>query len=406
MSTSSLETEIQLHKSSLKHKDVEIKRLKRALQAFLVQDGTKTDQDGSSGASEDEMVGAEGQQEDGREQEESDAEQEGGGHESLPAPFELDEYYGSYFCTECIGEVVEGNYAQISSYDYAFQVPASTETQAIHPDRSLVPRGDTPLREIPVSAQGPPTQYRGASRPEEYSELLRRGATRMMCETFNLEYTYEGGIYAWADTDLFEEFSGSLMRPEDQWKIHLGRRISLDEDDIDGSAFIEGLLEDAQVFSFRSVELAFQIHGNINGDLETNHRLEADGYTTHMIKDKALEGTMPAETVIRPNDYSLSDDDREQVKLERDDPGYFTTAHEDAVWKSNIHEEDLLMDDPEPQASELDSNHESDDADMDDSDSNSDDAGSDFDSDEVLSGDEIVLSGVSTIRYRTLLDEE
>jgi len=65
-----------------------------------------------------------------------------------------------------------------------------------------------------------------------------------MCETFHLEFSYEDGIFTWADEDVYEQFSGSAMLKGDFWKIHLGRRIELDEDDLDGSMFIEGLLDD------------------------------------------------------------------------------------------------------------------------------------------------------------------
>ena len=113
----------------------------------------------------------------------------------------------------------------------------STINQAIHHDRSLVPRGNTPLLEDNgiLLRHPPPVEYRQKNREDEYKELLRRGATRIMCETFHLEFSQQHGIYAWADPQLFEEFSGPEMENGDFWKIHLGRRISLDEDDEDGS---------------------------------------------------------------------------------------------------------------------------------------------------------------------------
>jgi hypothetical protein len=72
-----------------------------------------------------------------------------------------------------------------------------------------------------------------------------------MCETFHLEFSQQGGIYAWADPQLFEDFAGPAMQNGDFWKIHLGRCVSLDQDDADGSAFIDGLLEDALLFPYR-----------------------------------------------------------------------------------------------------------------------------------------------------------
>lgn len=65
-----------------------------------------------------------------------------------------------------------------------------------------------------------------------------------MCETFQLEFDKEEGISAWADEAIFEAFSGDRMAQGDRWRIRLGRRIQLDPDDLDGSEFLEDLLED------------------------------------------------------------------------------------------------------------------------------------------------------------------
>ncbi|KAL5513689.1 hypothetical protein ACEPAH_4088 [Sanghuangporus vaninii] len=69
-----------------------------------------------------------------------------------------------------------------------------------------------------------------------------------MCETFCLERTQQKGIVAWADDELFKSFSGMSMKNGDNWKIYLGRRIHLDEDDIDGAQFIEYLLKEVLLF--------------------------------------------------------------------------------------------------------------------------------------------------------------
>jgi hypothetical protein len=69
-----------------------------------------------------------------------------------------------------------------------------------------------------------------------------------MCETFHLQFTPETGIVAWADDAIYEQFSGQAMKKGHFWKILLGRRINLDEDDHDGSQFLEGLLEDVLFF--------------------------------------------------------------------------------------------------------------------------------------------------------------
>ncbi|KAF5329571.1 hypothetical protein D9619_009340 [Psilocybe cf. subviscida] len=176
----------------------------------------------------------------------------------LPQVLILDDVY---VCCSCGTEVLEGlchswlcgmkhQWPPEEGLDEEYSV--STTNLAIHPDRSLVPRGDTPLGGIDPNCNpsgSPPEEYHG--RKDEYLQLLQRGATRLMCETFHLEFTHTGGIYAWADADIFDEFSGPLMKQGHFWKIHLGRRIRLEEDDIDGSVFIESLLEDAVVFPMR-----------------------------------------------------------------------------------------------------------------------------------------------------------
>lgn len=66
-----------------------------------------------------------------------------------------------------------------------------------------------------------------------------------MIATFQMTFSEEEGIIAWADDEIYQQFSGPGMKNGDQWKIMLGRRIRLDVDDLDGSIFVEELLEDA-----------------------------------------------------------------------------------------------------------------------------------------------------------------
>ncbi|TFY73242.1 hypothetical protein EWM64_g10770 [Hericium alpestre] len=125
----------------------------------------------------------------------------------------------------------------------------STNDDWLQSDRQMVPRGITPLLDAAVHMSAP-----GHYCPDdEYKALIARGASRLMCETFQLRFTHEHGIVAWADDALFEDFSGPGMKQGDLWKICLGRRIVLDEDDPDGSLFIEGLLEEAMLFPLRDV---------------------------------------------------------------------------------------------------------------------------------------------------------
>lgn len=291
----------------------------------------------------------------------------------------------------------------------------STLSQALRPDRSLVPRGDTPLREIDIAQlEAPPAEYRHQRRENEYMELIRRGATPLMCETFHLEFSYSGGIYAWADDEMFREFSGSLIRPGDVWKIHLGRCISLDADDLDGSAFIDGLLEDALLYPHKgswtlmkherwhTVQEApgiwvTRLQALRPDGADTDEMSEADYEVDNedYDPDKILESCPPAESIIRPDQYSVSDDDLDNVS-DIEDLGFFNPEGRDTVWDSGEEEVDELVDDDQnsnsisvddgPIEEEIDK--EDDDVTIDDS----DEAGSDFESDEVLSGDEQLLA--------------
>ncbi|KAI0314584.1 hypothetical protein OF83DRAFT_437264 [Amylostereum chailletii] len=159
-------------------------------------------------------------------------------------------------CTQCAWEVVEG-FCQYCGLEHAYIIDEdedddhiihrsiSTDHEILRSERQTAPRGTTPV--LDVQYQQIPTIY-GERRLKEYIALLARGATKLMCETFMLEYTHEGGIIAYADADIFAEFSGSGMRECDRWKICLGRVLILDENDLDGSRFLEELLEEACVF--------------------------------------------------------------------------------------------------------------------------------------------------------------
>ncbi|KNZ76656.1 hypothetical protein J132_09189 [Termitomyces sp. J132] len=110
-------------------------------------------------------------------------------------------------------------------------------------DREQTPRSTTPLLSIPrVIRPLPGYSY------DQHEPLLQRGATRLMIETFNLEFNQDKGIFAWADSALYKEFAGPKMLKGHFWEIQLGRRFDLDEDDLDGSVFVEGILEDVIMF--------------------------------------------------------------------------------------------------------------------------------------------------------------
>ncbi|KAK7064198.1 40S ribosomal protein S3-1 [Favolaschia claudopus] len=154
-----------------------------------------------------------------------------------------------YRCPECSWELEHGECVRCGlEFDIDLRDDADyTSNEALTAERISLARGDTPLRDDEIQLL-PPPMYLNSSGQIEYYELRRRGATRLMCETFNLEFNEETGIVAWADGDLYTEFAGPRMEKGDFWKILLGRHIQLDDDDADGSLFIEGLLEDTIVF--------------------------------------------------------------------------------------------------------------------------------------------------------------
>lgn len=120
-----------------------------------------------------------------------------------------------------------------------------TDHASLNPDRRLAPRGDTPLRDFPKYNILPKAYF---NKGEEYDALLGRGATRAMCEQYELEFSDKRGIVAWADDGLFDAFSGPGMQEGDRWKIYLGRRIQPEQTDRDGSEFIESLLEEVLLY--------------------------------------------------------------------------------------------------------------------------------------------------------------
>lgn len=182
-----------------------------------------------------------------------------------------------------------------------------------------------------------------------------------MCETFHLEFTKEDGIFAWADQNLYEEFAGPLMQPGDFWKIHLGRRIELDEDDLDGAQFLEELLEDALYFASHLIpwETVEETPGiwvtrlakkgsmakmleELMGDKEKLEdleviELESDGSEEE--SDEELEDEQAKLNDVQPGpirdleEYDKADDDVEEdyedetCDMVLDDPGWATRAN-------------------------------------------------------------------------------
>ena len=263
-------------------------------------------------------------------------------------------------------------------------------------------RGTTPLFEINPSASALALHH---NRAEEFRALLQRGATRLMCETFHLSFSEKDGIITWADEGIYEQFSGPAMLKGDFWKIHLGRRIELDEDDLDGSIFIEGLLEDVLLYPphwstmkkyrnevWETVEespgiwitrlMSARIMDDSDGeseksDAEDFEERPSELWDTGEIYEKLLDDPPSPDIgpIITSDEYELSEEEEEaeegsDVEMMEDSGETWKAGVPDAEWASNSEEDDSIV---SGVSSQMDYDSEVD---------------SDFDSDEVLSGDE------------------
>ncbi|KAF8216150.1 hypothetical protein K438DRAFT_1800139 [Mycena galopus ATCC 62051] len=188
----------------------------------------------------------------------------------------------------------------------------------------------------------------------EYAELRRRGATRLMCETFNLEFNAATGIFAWADGDIYREFAGPLMQVGDFWKIMLGRRIQLDEDDPDGSLFIEAVLEDALLFPLfegqkwetvedgaspgiwitRPVDAvlpAVSVSGSASGSSESSDS-DSDTWGAKEVDNRLEPGYVAPSLPVQNQNYETSDAESDgdmDIDMTMDDPSVKGEENED-----------------------------------------------------------------------------
>ncbi|KAF9526242.1 hypothetical protein CPB83DRAFT_908630 [Crepidotus variabilis] len=417
--TEKLKAKIKHQAKELKNKNKEIARLKRAIQT-LVDESTFCSESDYENADTDEE---EDQYSDGSDDIEILDDNTATGSASL--------YDGEFYrCMVCGFEVIEGECAacgKLHKHSEANHVSAALrsigiENQAIHPDRSLVPRGTTPLLEFNSEDEALPSEYHSDSFPyartEEYEQLRRRGATRLMCETFGLSFDFKDGIFAWADDDLFQEFSSPKMKTGDTWKIHLGRRIELEEDDFDGSAFMEGLLEDAIYFPLRDPFSTrdFEVWDTVKESpgvwvtkMKAHRPSEEEDYTPVQgrcfVFDPASDDSDRwdcADVVVdhenrflvdppehdgplRANEYEIENDREEQMTEELMD-FYPDFTHHDSVWAGVEEHED---DGNEGAASPTSKSLENEDQDQAIEDDTTDDSfDSDFNSDEDMTGDE------------------
>ncbi|KAI0310083.1 hypothetical protein OF83DRAFT_917332 [Amylostereum chailletii] len=313
--------------------------------------------------------------------------------------------------------------------DAPVYMSTSTEDEVLIGDRQLAPRGTTPLldtsaREVPLEWTEHLDAETGdwhSDRSEEYLALLGRGATKLMCEMFCLEFEQATGIVAWADEALLAEFAGPAMRAGDRWKIYLCRRIELDEGDLDGRMFIEELLEQTVIFPCAdknqygfwtttkknytwmtkplSVDDAVECQsgeeeeGDVDGeegDMADEEEADEDAEEVEE-EDEDAEGDEDEEeeedefTVKKPdgpiifaNEYESSDTEEEETSLDSPlhlrDTACLLPSVTDALFEDEPYDPYAEEDDSMGQESDTSTSHSS--------------ADTDFDSDEVLSGDE------------------
>ncbi|KAH9476535.1 hypothetical protein JR316_0010575 [Psilocybe cubensis] len=389
-----LQARLILTNSKLKRKDEENKRLKAIITNLLAKNDSEDLSQDEDSAEESIQNSEDGEDDEDDEDEITGDEQTD--DDAPPEPIQSLEFEDVYLCTNtaCGGEVTDGVCHFCGKphqvLEDEFSILASTESQLEHPDRDIAPRGDTPLKEIEEGIEIP-ADY--ASRIGEYKELLRRGATPEMCTLFSLVFIPHEGISAFIPPEIFNQFSGPAMNDDDVWQIYLGRRVRLEETDVDGREFVESLLDDISVLPDT---------GNWATEEESpgiwitypKFRGELDICRPNMM-DCRYASDDDADTPVYANDYDLSDDDSDQAELEGDDPAFFTTSgvtynHLDRWY---IHSDEDMSEDESDKENQDDDDSMKEDSERGDSStiSDSDLAGSDFDSDEVLTGDEEVL---------------
>ncbi|KDQ51942.1 hypothetical protein JAAARDRAFT_198606 [Jaapia argillacea MUCL 33604] len=385
---------------TIKDQRREIKRLKNALRAALlvIAEPSDDNSDESTISSHSDPMDAQGEDEAGR----------------INEPPKLraiwDDEESIYRCRACLWEVVDGLCSscaeECEGYDVNDDVhdthqSLATDFEDMNSDRQIAPRGTTPLRQI-----GHLPQHKDYS-AREYRALLTRGATPEMCECFSLTFDSDTGIVAYADQDLFDEFSGPGMRPSHIWKIHLGRRVVLDADDLEGSRFIEDLLEEALYFVADPWETVQEVPGvwvtrpripePTEDDAEEEDKEWSPGPPlASTLLDDIAEPTLP----IRPNEYTPSEAGSE-MDVEMGAPTWhrdhraLDTRFEGWTGLTDGEESDdeamAAAGDAEAASDAVEENEGDGEGDgEEDSDSDHSTVDSDFDSQEELSGDESI----------------
>lgn len=136
-------------------------------------------------------------------------------------------------------------------------------------------------------------------------------------------------VVAWADNQLFTEYSNDLIYDGEFWKIHLGRRIYLDRSDVDGSVFIEELLDDimhtprpdrwetvqkGDTWITRPVAAAIKL--DANGD---DNDMDSDGRRVRSDSEEEYDSEFVKRAVAASWNPLLLQDDYENDEIEDED---------------------------------------------------------------------------------------
>ncbi|KAL0563936.1 hypothetical protein V5O48_018122, partial [Marasmius crinis-equi] len=173
-----------------------------------------------------------------------------------------------YRCTLCGWEIVERE-CQHCGAEYAdyvceenpdgLKMDESDATFHIQNEEHFLPalRSATPLLEVDPARLRPDTVAYGYDDSlTEYKALLERGATRLMCETFSLQYSDDSGIVLemTANEELLDTWAGRSIVDAgcESWRVFLGREIHLSSDDLDGSTYLEDFLEEALLYGAKA----------------------------------------------------------------------------------------------------------------------------------------------------------
>lgn len=261
----------------------------------------------------------------------------------------------------------------------------------------------------PWMRKSAPEQYRNYlinEGNEEYVALMTRGATRKMCERYHLEFTMDQGIVAWADSEIYETYAGPVMRKGDFWKIYLGRSLDLDVEDIDGSEFVNDLLEEVLMYPLSFAEKRWETVeespgiwatrpvalSSVKQDSEDSgdDAASVKSWTSAYARGENMKNKLNRGAVRRYEEYDAADDNASDVSDQEEIPlGLsFRANAPDAGYDSSEFESDETGDYMD-EGSEFYTN------DRGEEESSADD---DFDSQEDLSGDEDVAQRPYTNR--------